>query len=313
MLATGGCSRIADFGLSRYERSAARSRALTQASTASSNDITTLPSSFSGSTDLQRAALDAPFTSWERPSTTFSRERANIAHDDLYSSGSSNEFPATTPETAHSGSVDREAESTVFLGESNSISAVRDTGTTFNDEGRSPGERSKLQYPLTLVLSGKGSANAYEARPQAAKVKQLIEDSAFTFPSDEICKVLFSAYFTWFHPCYPIIDRVSFSRLYQSKTISPLLLQAVLFVGTSHCSEKTLRDVGVLDRHSARSDFYNRAKSLYDADYNTDKVTVCQALFLMSFWRAGPLLEKDTRHWLGAAISLAQTKGMHRS
>jgi hypothetical protein len=58
---------------------------------------------------------------------------------------------------------------------------------------------------------------------------------------------------------------------------------------------------------------YNRAKDLYDADYETDKITVSQALFLMSFWRAGPLLEKDTRHWLGAAISLAQTKGMHRS
>lgn len=33
----------------------------------------------------------------------------------------------------------------------------------------------------------------------------------------------------------------------------------------------------------------------------------------MSFWRAGALLEKDTRHWLSAAISLAQTKGLHRS
>ncbi|XPS91842.1 hypothetical protein M3J09_001251 [Ascochyta lentis] len=33
----------------------------------------------------------------------------------------------------------------------------------------------------------------------------------------------------------------------------------------------------------------------------------------MSFWRAGALLEKDARHWLSAAISLAQTKAMHRS
>ena len=58
---------------------------------------------------------------------------------------------------------------------------------------------------------------------------------------------------------------------------------------------------------------YNHVKDIYDADFETDKVTVSQALFLMSFWRAGPLLEKDTRHWLGAAISLAQTKGMHRA
>jgi hypothetical protein len=68
-------------------------------------------------------------------------------------------------------------------------------------------------------------------------------------------------------------------------------------------------------RSNANSEFSlsNHIKDIYDADYETDKITVSQALFLMSFWRAGPLLEKDTRHWLGAAISLAQTKGMHRS
>jgi hypothetical protein len=92
-----------------------------------------------------------------------------------------------------------------------------------------------------------------------------------------------------------------------------LLLQAVLFVGASQCQEKTLHNVGVADRFEARSTFFHHAKDLYDADYETDKIVVTQALFLMSFWRAGPLLEKDTRHWLGAAISLAQTKGMHRS
>jgi hypothetical protein len=74
-----------------------------------------------------------------------------------------------------------------------------------------------------------------------------------------------------------------------------------------------MRRLGYHDRQEARNEMYNRAKDLYDADYETDKITVSQALFLMSFWRGGPLLEKDTRHWLGAAISLAQTKGMHRS
>lgn len=33
----------------------------------------------------------------------------------------------------------------------------------------------------------------------------------------------------------------------------------------------------------------------------------------MSFWRAGALLEKDARHYLGVAVNLAQTKALHRS
>jgi hypothetical protein len=73
-----------------------------------------------------------------------------------------------------------------------------------------------------------------------------------------------------------------------------------------------MANLGYTVRQEARNTMYNYAKDIYDADYVTDKITVSQALFLMSFWRAGPLLEKDTRHWLGAAISLAQTKGMHR-
>ncbi|KAL5589228.1 hypothetical protein FOBRF1_015756 [Fusarium oxysporum] len=33
----------------------------------------------------------------------------------------------------------------------------------------------------------------------------------------------------------------------------------------------------------------------------------------MSFWRAGALLQKDTRHWLAVAMSVAQTQSFHRA
>ncbi|KAJ4211712.1 hypothetical protein NW759_012313 [Fusarium solani] len=49
------------------------------------------------------------------------------------------------------------------------------------------------------------------------------------------------------------------------------------------------------------------------AEIEPKALIVIQALFLLSFWRAGALLQKDTRHWLGAAVSLAQTKALHRS
>ena len=145
------------------------------------------------------------------------------------------------------------------------------------------------------------------------RIAYLVQEGAFSFPSNEACEVLLHAYFSWFHPCFPIVDRKALYKSYITKTISPLLLQSLLFVGASHCSEETLRQHGYPNRHDARSTLYNYAKDIYDADYEKDKITVSQALFLMSFWRSGPLLEKDTRHWLGSAISLAQTQGMHRS
>jgi Fungal specific transcription factor domain len=141
----------------------------------------------------------------------------------------------------------------------------------------------------------------------------IVQEGAFVFPQPSVCEALLQAYFEWFHPCFPIIDREEFSTLYTSKALSPLLLQATLFVATSHCSVQRLKTIGLRDLGQAKFNFYNRAKLLYDTDWEANKLTRLQALFLMSFWRDGPSGEKDTRHWLGAAISLAQTKGLHRS
>lgn len=87
----------------------------------------------------------------------------------------------------------------------------------------------------------------------------------------------------------------------------------MLFVGSLHCEDHILTELGHGSRHRAKFVFYNRAKDIYDAEYETKKITIIQALFLISFMRAGALLEKDVRHWLGAAISLAQSKALHRS
>jgi hypothetical protein len=87
----------------------------------------------------------------------------------------------------------------------------------------------------------------------------------------------------------------------------------MLFIGVIHCDEDHLKELGLGVRHRAKYIYYNRAKDIYDADHEQRKLTVIQSLFLLSFWRAGALLEKDARHWLGAAISLAQTKAFHRS
>ncbi|KAN0122880.1 Fungal specific transcription factor domain containing protein [Hyaloscypha variabilis] len=204
-------------------------------------------------------------------------------------------FHFTPPSGIYPDPTSNSADSTVFLGESNSISLVHGPQAASSANHSSPADKTRLRYPIPDAVSIK--ASTFESRRKAARLEYLTKEGAFTFPSSEICEVLLRAYFEWFHPCFPILDRYRFSVSYSSKSISALLLHSVLFVGATHCNEN----------------MYNRAKDLYDADYETDKITVSQALFLMSFWRAGPLLEKDTRHWLGAAISLAQTKGMHRS
>ena len=124
---------------------------------------------------------------------------------------------------------------------------------------------------------------------------------------------LLKAYFQWFHPCFAIVDEVDVWSQHRAGTLSALLLQAMLFVGVLHCDDQTLTELGHGSRHRAKHVLYNRAKDIYDAEVERRKIVIIQSLFLISFMRAGALLEKDTRHWLGAAISLAQSKALHRS
>lgn len=119
------------------------------------------------------------------------------------------------------------------------------------------------------------------------------------------------AYFRWFHPCFPILDRVSFGNSYTGKSASPLLLQAMLFIAATYCEPSQLHDWAFADLQEARSLYYNNAKNIYDANYEEDKIAIIQALFLMSYWREEP--QNNTRHRLAAAISLAQEHGMHRA
>jgi hypothetical protein len=52
---------------------------------------------------------------------------------------------------------------------------------------------------------------------------------------------------------------------------------------------------------------------LYDFDYEQDRLVLVQSLMQMTYWYETPDDQKDTWHWMGVAISLAHTIGLHRN
>lgn len=56
-----------------------------------------------------------------------------------------------------------------------------------------------------------------------------------------------------------------------------------------------------------------RQQLLYDFDYEGDRVALVQALLLLTYWYETPDDQKDTWHWMGVAISLSHTIGLHRN
>lgn len=201
---------------------------------------------------------------------------------------------------------------TVFLGESSPLTCVVDEGRRSPDKGYACGiQQGRLHYSISELRGSVESSEETLSQRQKSVQERLIRESALVFPSSTICDVLLQAYFEWFHPCFPILDRPQVQHDYQENKTSPLLLQAMLFVGVSLCSDVALNTTGYTDRYQAKGIFYQRAKEIYDVGWETDLIIKLQSLFLLSFWRGGPMEERDVRFWLGAATGLAQKKGMH--
>lgn len=142
--------------------------------------------------------------------------------------------------------------------------------------------------------------------------ERLREQGVFDYPEKSIRDELIRVFFDYSYLACPIFYQAEFMRLYKTDSLSPLVLNAVLFIATLHCSEILLTSMGFPNRYLASLTYYRRAKALYDADYESDGIATVQASILLSHRCDGPMEQKDTWHWLGVAAGLAQSLGMHR-
>ncbi|GLA33862.1 hypothetical protein AnigIFM63309_003884 [Aspergillus niger] len=215
---------------------------------------------------------------------------------------------------SHAHPIPRDAASahqTVFFGESSPLTVVIDEGRRSPEKGTNEMHMTRFHYPIPEKL------DAFNTRDEAFRAHknkqegQLRADGAFSYPPPETCETLLRAYFDWFHPCFPILDRAAVYESYVQGSLSPFLLQAMLFIGVSLCTDEVFAQTEFSVRYWAKFLFYSRAKAIYDAEWESNKTVKIQSLFLLSFWRGGPSEERDIRFWLGIAIDLAQKRGMH--
>lgn len=203
------------------------------------------------------------------------------------------------------------AHQTVFFGESSPLTVVIDEGRRSPEKGSGELHMTRFHYPIPEKLNAFNTRDEAFRAHKAKKEDQLRADGAFLYPPPETCAILLRAYFDWFHPCFPILDRAAVYEGYAQGSLSPLLLQAMLFIGVSLCTDEAFAQTEFPVRYWAKFLFYSRAKAIYDAEWESNKTVKIQSLFLLSFWRGGPSEERDIRFWLGIAIDLAQKRGMH--
>jgi len=215
----------------------------------------------------------------------------------------------------------KEAGRVAYLGESSNLSLlVQDRhGTT-----------DVVHYPLPENVRG---TRARINELDNVEIDILHQRGAFLLPPRQLCDELVDAFFTWIAPVVPVINRSKFMRRYRDSKNPPslLLLQSILLAGSRVCNNPQLMDANGSTTPAAMT-FYKRAKALYDANYEDDRVTIVQALILMGWYWEGPEgknkapldlstharsdiaadVTKNVFYWSRVAVIVAQGSGMHR-
>lgn len=196
-----------------------------------------------------------------------------------------------------------EAGRVAFLGESSNLTLL------VHDR---QGSADVVHYPLPENVRG---SRARLTELDNVEIEILHQRGAFLLPPRALCDELIEAYFKWVHPIVPVINRTRFMNQYRDPKNPPslLLLQAVLLAGSRVCNNSQLMDANGSTNPAALT-FYKRAKALYDANYEDDRVTIVQALLLMGWYWEGPEdVTKNVFYWSRVATIVAQGSGMHRT
>lgn len=256
------------------------------------------PSQLSSST---AATAAPPFTSSTAASHTYRTRRQAAAREMT---------PASSSPTPKSATVSGAR----FFGESNFLTIV--SGGRGGDQpggANNPPGGPAARYSFHLPSVRSNPAPTEGAGIKDSTLRYLQDEGVFDLPAKETCTPALRAYFTWFHPCFPVIDATDIAVRFEENRVPKLLMYAMLSVGSTYCDDATISDLGFSDRFQAKTLFYTRARLLFEADWERDEITLIQALFLMSFQRNGPADIRDVRYWLGIVITISESIGLHRS
>ncbi|KAI9654178.1 MAG: Transcriptional activator of fatty acid utilization [Trizodia sp. TS-e1964] len=197
----------------------------------------------------------------------------------------------------------KDAGRVAYLGESSNLSLL------VHDQH---GTTDVVHYPLPDSIRG---SQARLTELDNVEIDILHQRGAFLLPPRALCDELVESFFKLVAPVVPVINRSRFMRQYHDAENPPslLILQAVLLAGSRVCTNPQLMDVNGSTMPAAMT-FYKRAKALYDANYEDDRVTIVQALVLMGwYWESPEDVTKNVFYWSRVASIVAQGSGMHRS
>lgn len=145
----------------------------------------------------------------------------------------------------------------------------------------------------------------------------LDKKSALEIPPQQLRDELLRNYVEFVHPFMPLLNIhdliATIDRNDGTSPVSLLLFQAIMFSAVATIDIGHLKAAGFATRRDARRAFFTKTRLLYDFDIEIDRISLIQSLLLMTYWYETPDDQKDSHHWMGIAVSLSHTIGLHRN
>ena len=201
----------------------------------------------------------------------------------------------------------------ILLGETSPLTFAlqelrRDKRASMHDAGSHMSNLSQNNTGLAAP-----QRNAHPAHLGPSDITYLKSKGTFDFPRAEILSSFVGAFLERFYPLYSIVDKIEFERLYEQQKLPWILLHSVCFIGASYCDQSEIYKSGFKSRWHARRMFYDKAKILFDIGYETNKIILLQTVLMLSFW--GPQMKSywNPCSWIGFAVTIAESLGIHKS
>lgn len=174
-----------------------------------------------------------------------------------------------------------------------------------------------LISPINPSLSLPMYIKALPARLTADDIGYLDKKGALAIPAPPLRDELIRCYAEFIHPFMPLLNLHELVQsIDQNNGVQPtslLLFQAVMFAAVASVDMRYLKAAGYENRRDARREFFTKTRLLYDFDIEVDRISLIQSLLLMTYWYETPDDQKDSHHWMGIAVSLSHTIGLHRN
>ncbi|THW38361.1 hypothetical protein D6D25_04927 [Aureobasidium pullulans] len=239
-------------------------------------------------------------TSIQQPSLSFHDSPGHLPHS-LYQDLDPQTFdPARRQSLARSISIPHDPSDSI------SLSGV-DPNSLFGLQAHTPPPHQALPAFIRTFPSTFGPED----------LSYLAKKGALTIPPPGLRAALLRCFVENIHPYMPLLDIHELINTVDNNdansAISLLLFQAIMFAGVASVDMAYLHTAGYTNRRAARRDFFQKTRLLYDFDYEADRISLIQSLLLMTFWYETPDDQKDSHHWMGIAVSLSHTIGLHRN